>query len=61
MTSLASVRSVPVKNTAIPLTELGVRPPVTKEVGGGGREGGEEREGEEWGWVECACEEYGFH
>jgi len=49
MTSLASVRSVPVKTTAIPLTELGVRPPVTKEVGGGGREGGEEREGEEWG------------
>ena len=37
MTSLASVRSVPVKNTAIPLSELGVRPPVTKEVGEGGR------------------------
>lgn len=32
MTSLAAVRSAPVKNTAIPLNELGVRPPVTKEV-----------------------------
>jgi RNA-binding protein YlmH len=33
--SLASVRSVPVKNTPIPLAELGVRPPVKKEVGSG--------------------------
>lgn len=32
MTALASVRSVPVKNKAIPLKELGVRPPVTKEM-----------------------------
>lgn len=30
--SLASVRSVPVKNSPIPLAELGVRPPVKKEV-----------------------------
>lgn len=30
--SLASVRSVPVKNTPIPLAQLGVRPPVKKEV-----------------------------
>lgn len=31
--SLAAVRSVPVKNTPIQLSELGVRPPVKKEVG----------------------------
>ena len=40
MTSLAGVRSAPVKNTAIALSELGVRPPLTKEVSvqiGGGR------------------------
>jgi hypothetical protein len=33
--TLASVRSVPVKNSPIPLAELGVRPPVKKEVRGG--------------------------
>lgn len=33
--ALASVRSVPVKNAPIPLAELGVRPPVKKEVGWG--------------------------
>lgn len=30
--SLASVRSVPVKNSFIAVVELGVRPPVKKEV-----------------------------
>lgn len=30
--SLASVRSVPVKNSFIAVAELGVRPPVKKEV-----------------------------
>jgi hypothetical protein len=32
MGTLASVRSVPVKNSAIALADLGVRPPVKKEV-----------------------------
>lgn len=30
--SLASVRSVPVKNSFVDLKELGVRPPVKKEA-----------------------------
>ncbi len=32
MGTLASVRSVPVKNSALALADLGVRPPVKKEV-----------------------------
>jgi len=45
MTALASVRSVPVKNKAIPLKELGVRPPVTKEVRSGIGKGRERADG----------------
>ncbi|EWM21747.1 photosystem ii s4 domain protein [Nannochloropsis gaditana] len=48
--SLAAVRSVPVKNKPIALADLGVRPPVTKEVRVGvrerGRGGGRTRRGE---------------